>query len=60
MPDRSFLDWPFFDDQHRVLAHELDDWATANLTALITMMSMPPAAVGQSTWRWRLGVAQRC
>ncbi|HEV2130475.1 MAG TPA: acyl-CoA dehydrogenase family protein [Longimicrobiaceae bacterium] len=27
MPDRSFLAWPFFDDSHRRLARELDDWA---------------------------------
>ncbi|CAN5382019.1 acyl-CoA dehydrogenase family protein [soil metagenome] len=27
MPDRTFLDWPFFDDAHRRLARELDDWA---------------------------------
>ena len=31
MPDRTFLDWPFFDDGHRSLAHELDAWATAEL-----------------------------
>lgn len=27
MPDRSFLDWPFFDDDHRRLAGGLDEWA---------------------------------
>lgn len=27
MPDRTFLDWPFFDDDHRRLADELDGWA---------------------------------
>lgn len=27
MPDRSFLDWPFFDPAHRALADELDGWA---------------------------------
>ena len=26
MPDRSFLDWPFFEDRHRQLAQELDLW----------------------------------
>ena len=31
MPDHSFLDWPFFEDRHRVLARELDRWAAANL-----------------------------
>ena len=32
MPDRSFLDWPFFDDGHRRLAAELDEWCAAELT----------------------------
>ena len=27
MADRSFLDWPFFDDRHRALAVEIDRWA---------------------------------
>ena len=31
MADRSFLDWPFLEDQHRVLATELDAWCVANL-----------------------------
>ncbi|WP_459616832.1 acyl-CoA dehydrogenase family protein [Bordetella sp. 2513F-2] len=26
MRDASWLDWPFFDDAHRALARELDDW----------------------------------
>jgi acyl-CoA dehydrogenase len=26
MPDRTFLDWPFFDDRHRVLARQAADW----------------------------------
>ena len=26
MADRSYLDWPFFEDRHRKLAKELDDW----------------------------------
>ena len=26
MADRSYLDWPFFEDRHRKLAQELDDW----------------------------------
>ena len=34
MPDRSFLDWPFFEDRHRALADELDAWAAANLGAI--------------------------
>ncbi|PWE31413.1 acyl-CoA dehydrogenase [Maritimibacter sp. 55A14] len=31
MPDRSYLDWPFFDDRHRTLAADLDAWAAAHL-----------------------------
>jgi acyl-CoA dehydrogenase len=31
MPDRSFLAWPFFDDDHRRLAADLDAWARREL-----------------------------
>ncbi len=31
MPDRSFLDWPFFEDCHRAHAKRLEEWCTANL-----------------------------
>ncbi len=31
MADRSFLNWPFFDDRHRDLAGRLDAWCAANL-----------------------------
>ncbi|MGO1766194.1 MAG: acyl-CoA dehydrogenase family protein [Advenella sp.] len=31
MPDHEFLDWPFFEPQHRRLAAELDRWAQHNL-----------------------------
>lgn len=31
MVDRSFLDWPFFEDRHRDLANALEEWAAANL-----------------------------
>ena len=34
MPDRSFLDWPFLEDHHRVLAKRLNDWAAANLRTI--------------------------
>ena len=27
MADRTFLDWPFFDDRHRAYAADLDAWA---------------------------------
>ncbi|MDB5722038.1 MAG: hypothetical protein JWP15_2656, partial [Alphaproteobacteria bacterium] len=30
--DRSFLDWPFFDDGHRSLAVALDAWCAAELS----------------------------
>ncbi|MDQ6436080.1 acyl-CoA dehydrogenase family protein [Mesorhizobium sp. LHD-90] len=31
MPDRSFLNWPFFEDGHRDLAEHLDAWCAKNL-----------------------------
>lgn len=31
MVDRTFLDWPFFEDQHRELAAALEAWCAANL-----------------------------
>lgn len=31
MSDKSFLDWPFFEDKHRELAISLDAWCTENL-----------------------------
>lgn len=31
MADRSFLDWPFFEDRHRALAADLDTWAETAL-----------------------------
>ena len=31
MSDRSFLDWPFFDDSHRTLASKLEAWCEAEL-----------------------------
>jgi acyl-CoA dehydrogenase len=31
MPDRSFLDWPFFDESHRRLGAELDGWCRSEL-----------------------------
>lgn len=34
MLDRSFLEWPFFEERHRVLAEKLDAWAAANLTGI--------------------------
>ncbi|MFM2148382.1 MAG: hypothetical protein RLZZ187_688 [Pseudomonadota bacterium] len=34
MPDRSFLDWPFFEQRHRAWAAEVDAWAAAHAEAL--------------------------
>ena len=31
MADKSFLDWPFFDDGHRRLADALEAWCEAEL-----------------------------
>lgn len=31
MADKSFLDWPFFEERHRDLAAALDEWAGASL-----------------------------
>ncbi|HEX9953627.1 MAG TPA: acyl-CoA dehydrogenase family protein [Allosphingosinicella sp.] len=32
MADRSFLDWPFFEERHRVLAGALEEWCRAELS----------------------------
>jgi acyl-CoA dehydrogenase len=34
MPDRSFLDWPFFDDTHRALAESLRAWAAKEIAPI--------------------------
>ena len=34
MADRSFLQWPFFDDRHRALADRLETWAGTHLPGL--------------------------
>ncbi len=31
MADQTFLQWPFFEDRHRRLAEELEDWCRAHL-----------------------------
>ncbi len=36
MPDRSFLDWPFFDAVHRELAGGIETWADTALPPLIS------------------------
>lgn len=34
MADRTFLDWPFFEDRHRALVEALEEWAVKNLGAV--------------------------
>ena len=34
MPDRSFLQWPFFDDEHRRLGEELEGWCEQEIVPL--------------------------
>ena len=36
MSDRSFLNWPFFENEHRALAFELEDWAKTELADYAT------------------------
>src|SRR4051812_49084194 len=31
MADTGYLDWPFFEDRHRALAHDIDAWAAQNV-----------------------------
>lgn len=32
MPDQSFLEWPFFAEEHRALAHTLEQWAAEHVS----------------------------
>ncbi|WP_410218922.1 acyl-CoA dehydrogenase family protein [Paracoccus sp. (in: a-proteobacteria)] len=52
--DRSFLDWPFFEDRHRVLAAELEDWAQGALPVdhgdVDAACRGLVAALGQAGW----------
>jgi len=34
MADKTYLDWPFFEDRHRELAEKLDDWAASNIKGI--------------------------
>ena len=55
MPDRTFLNWPFFDDSHRDLAAQLDAWTTNTLAAIdhadtdMTCRALV-SALGQAGW----------
>ena len=55
MADRTFLDWPFFDDDHRRLADELDAWAAAEIAPLANDEDDVDAA--SRTYVARLGAA---
>ena len=35
MADKSFLDWPFFEERHRALAGEADAWASEHVARLV-------------------------
>ncbi|WP_322989986.1 acyl-CoA dehydrogenase family protein [Hoeflea sp.] len=55
MSDRSFLQWPFFDDSHRELADRADQWAAANLANvdhadLDATCKRLVAALGEAGW----------
>jgi acyl-CoA dehydrogenase len=57
MPDRSFLTWPFFDEAHRRLARELEEWAAPEAWAWEQVEDDVDAAtqalvlrLGQSGW----------
>ncbi len=34
MTDKSYLDWPFFEDHHRKMAHDLDQWSASTLPTI--------------------------
>ena len=33
MPDKTFLNWPFFDERHRALAAGIESWCASNLSS---------------------------
>jgi len=57
MADRSFLDWPFFDAEHRRLAADIDHWADTHIAPFehdeddVDALSRQfVAALGQGGW----------
>jgi acyl-CoA dehydrogenase len=53
MADRAFLDWPFFEARHRVLAGEIDAWAAAHVaheTDVDAQCRSLVRALGQAGW----------
>ena len=51
MPDRSFLDWPFFEDAHRELARDLDAWCDASRAPAEARGRTSTAAAARSSGR---------
>ena len=39
MSDHSFLNWPFFDENHRKLALQLEEWSKTELSSISTEAS---------------------
>ena len=35
MPDKTFLNWPFFDERHRALAAGIESWCASNLSSAV-------------------------
>jgi acyl-CoA dehydrogenase len=62
MPDRSFLEWPFFEPHHRELAARLEDWAAAHLAVdhgdVDAACRGLVAALGAGGWLEHTGVAE--
>lgn len=62
MADRTFLDWPFFEDRHRELAGALDEWCAANLPVdhgdVDAACKGLVAALGQGGWLRHSGAAE--
>lgn len=62
MPDRSFLDWPFFEDRHRDWAARLDAWCAANLPVdhadVDAACRELVAALGKGGWLEPTGVTE--
>ncbi|WP_299023467.1 acyl-CoA dehydrogenase family protein [uncultured Sulfitobacter sp.] len=55
MADKTFLNWPFFEDRHRDLAAHLDAWASKELAAIDhsdteTACKSLVAALGRGGW----------
>ena len=72
MSDKSFLNWPFFEDRHRELSLAVEDWANTNLKAvdhsdtdaacrqLVTMLGDAGIAAHSGAEDGRLDVRSLC